>query len=199
MANTFARLGSSVFRRIPPIRKAMTIPLPIVTTKHLQIDIFHQLNKLFDNLFGKSKKTITFANTYSSLLTIKTLQSWKQRTWKPCVSVVLAYSRGGTTVSPLYRRVRNILNPIDMPYFLKKETLDDIWIGVCILIIIASHSQLKWLYHLIFPISVIWAVCFSLVLFAEWKTENSIKNVMLHILKKNKEILFGFLVPYFSQ
>lgn len=146
-----------------------------------------------------TKNIITFANTYSSLLTIKTLQSWKQRTWKPCVSVVLAYSRGGTTVSPLYRRVRNILNPIDMPYFLKKETLDDIWIGVCILIIIASHSQLKWLYHLIFPISVIWAVCFSLVLFAEWKTENSIKNVMLHILKKNKgDIIWLFSAVLFT-
>lgn len=83
--------------------------------------------------------------------------------------------------------------------FFKKETLDDIWIGVCILIIIASHSQLKWLYHLIFPISVIWAVCFSLVLFAEWKTENSIKNVMLHILKKNKgDIIWLFSAVLFT-
>ena len=86
-----------------------------------------------------------------------------------------------------------------MPYFKKKETLDDIWNGVCLLIIIASHSQLKWLYHLIFPISVIWAVCFSLVLFAEWKTENSIKNVMLHILKKNKgDIIWLFTAVLFT-
>lgn len=81
----------------------------------------------------------------------------------------------------------------------KKETLDDIWIGVCILIIIASHSQLKWLYHLIFPISALWAVCFSLVLFAEWKTENSIKNIMLHILKKNKgDIIYLFTAVLFT-
>ena len=86
----------------------------------------------------------------------------------------------------------------------KKETLDDIWIGVCILIIIASHSQLKWLYHLIFPISALWAVCFSLVLFAEWKTEYSLKNVVLHILKKNKWDVFcviamvQFTIAYLS-
>lgn len=123
----------------------------------------------------------------------------KTKNLKAMCSVVLAYSRGGTTVSPLYRRVRNVFNSIDMPYFKKKETLDDIWIGVCILIIIASHSQLKWLYHLIFPISVIWAVCFSLVLFAEWKTENSIKNVMLHILKKNKgDIIWLFTAVLFT-
>lgn len=92
-----------------------------------------------------------------------------------------------------------------MPYlYKKKKTLDDIWTGVCILVIIAMHSQLKWLYHLIFPISVIWAVCFSLVLFAEWKTENSIKNVMLHILKKNKWDVFcviamvQFTIAYLS-
>ena len=58
VANTFARLGRSLFRRIPPIRKAMTIPLLIVTTKHLQIDIFHQFIKLFDNLFVNSKKQL---------------------------------------------------------------------------------------------------------------------------------------------
>lgn len=87
-----------------------------------------------------------------------------------------------------------------MPYFYKKKkTLDDIWTGVCILVIIAMHSQLKWLYHLILPISVIWAVCFSLVLFAEWKTENSIKNVMLHILKKNKgDIIWLFSAVLFT-
>lgn len=47
-------------------------------------------------------------------------------------------------------------------------------------------TDIKWLYHVLLPICLFFAYFTCRVLYAEWKTEDSLKNVVLHILKKKQ-------------
>ena len=65
-------------------------------------------------------------------------------------------------------------------------------------------TDIKWLYHVLLPICLFFAYFTCRVLYAEWKTEDSMKNVVLHILKKNKWDVFcviamvQFTIAYLS-
>lgn len=71
-----------------------------------------------------------------------------------------------------------------------KEKKDWLFLALFFFLLMQDITNLKWLYHVILPISLIFMYFTCRVLYAEWKTEDSLKNVLLHILKKNKWDVF---------
>ena len=75
----------------------------------------------------------------------------------------------------------------------RKDTLDMLRDIVCLLIVII-HSE--WLLILFWPVYIGWAYYACKQLRTEWATESSVKQVVIHILKKNKwDMLWLILLP----
>lgn len=74
-----------------------------------------------------------------------------------------------------------------------KDTLDMLRDIVCLLIVIIRS---EWLLILFWPVYIGWAYYACKQLRTEWATESSVKQVVIHILKKNKwDMLWLILLP----